>query len=190
MFNIPGQGGHAGRSRAHVGLIRCTNPYQIKPCGPHARACVGILPKTSFSLRFQPKSMYKPLNRQKYVQTNGWQQKSSRFHHARSCGFRRKPVRCHHPSPRGPRGPLARDCRTYPLHESFQIIPCGPRARAHVELFPAHLFSYRLTGLLQSFLDELCKPSCGWVGGMFARAVEWSAAVAPKSVLRRIDCTI
>ena len=37
-FNIPVPGSHAGRSRAHVELVRCTNPYQIKQCGPRARA--------------------------------------------------------------------------------------------------------------------------------------------------------
>ena len=49
MFNMPFPGGHAGRSRARVELVRCSNPYQIIPCGPHARADVGILPILWFS---------------------------------------------------------------------------------------------------------------------------------------------
>ena len=44
VFNIPSPGGHAGRSRAHIELVRCTNPHHILPCGPHARADVEILP--------------------------------------------------------------------------------------------------------------------------------------------------
>ena len=30
-------------ARAHVELVSCTNQYQIIPCGPHARADVGLL---------------------------------------------------------------------------------------------------------------------------------------------------
>ena len=60
-FNIPVPGSHAGRSRAHVELVRCTNPYQIKPCGTHARADVEILPDPLFSQRPQHKN----------IQTNG-----------------------------------------------------------------------------------------------------------------------
>ena len=44
VFNSPVPGGHAGRSRARVELVRCMNPYQITPCGPHAREDVGIRP--------------------------------------------------------------------------------------------------------------------------------------------------
>ena len=44
-------------------------------------------------------------------------QTSSFFHRARSCGFISKPALLQHSCPRRPRGPLARACRTYPLHE-------------------------------------------------------------------------
>ena len=37
-FKLPVPGGHAGRSRAHVELVRCANPNQTKPCGRHVRA--------------------------------------------------------------------------------------------------------------------------------------------------------
>ena len=60
-FNIPVPGGHAGRSRAraHVELVSCTNQYQIIPCGPHARADVGLLQKVVCSQRFQHKDIEK-----------------------------------------------------------------------------------------------------------------------------------
>ena len=56
VSNLPVPGGHAGRSRAHVEVIRCTNPYHLIPCRPHARAHVGILPKPSVPQRFQQKT--------------------------------------------------------------------------------------------------------------------------------------
>ena len=48
-LNIPVPGGHAGRSRAHAERIRCANPYQMIPCGRHARAHVEFIPKSLFS---------------------------------------------------------------------------------------------------------------------------------------------
>ena len=50
-LDIPVHGGRAGRSRARVELIRCTNPCRIMPRGPHARAHVDILSDLTISKR-------------------------------------------------------------------------------------------------------------------------------------------
>ena len=66
VFNSPVPGGHAGRSRARVELVRCMKPHQTIPSGPHARADVGFL-TILVSVCFQHKDNEKQLVVQKMI---------------------------------------------------------------------------------------------------------------------------
>ena len=81
FFSIPVQGGHAGRSRAHVELLLCANPDQRIQRGPRVRVFVCRNPCKTFIFRSESNI------KKKHCETDGFSKQASRSDLARSCGF-------------------------------------------------------------------------------------------------------